>query len=250
MKSPQQNPDYNEDVSVADVHASVKREQDDPQTGLEPATIRVFAICAVFLMIGGAYLGANGGFNTSSVIPGYTPEPPGGVVPPKGPGNPREEWLKAGKDKYGACAGCHQPTGVGAPGMYPPLAGSEWVTGGTDRLAALIIHGLAGPITVKGQTYPGNVPMPPHGDIFSSEEIAQIMTYIRNSWGNKASFVSTEMVDAARKNHAEQSGPFKNATLPAPDADLPGVLPEWAGGPPAAGGAAEPEAETAPEPAS
>ena len=62
MKSPEENPDYNEDHSVADVHASVKREQEDPQTGLEPATIRVFAVCALLLMVGGAYLGANGWF--------------------------------------------------------------------------------------------------------------------------------------------------------------------------------------------
>ena len=127
--------------------------------------------------------------------------------------------------------------GLGTAGVYPPLAGSEWVTGGTERLAALIIHGLSGPITVKGQNYSGAVQMPAHKDTYSSEDIAQVMSYIRNMWGNEASFVTTEMVDAAKEKFADQPAPFTNADLPAADADLPGELPEWAGGPPAAGGA-------------
>ncbi len=142
MTTPDKNLDYQENTSVSDVHASVTREKDDPQSGLEPATISVFAICAVLLMIGGAYLGANGGFNSSSVIPGYAPDLPegagfGAVV------DPREDWLKNGKKKFGTCAGCHMLNGLGKAGQYPPLVGSEWVTGGTERLAALILHGLS-----------------------------------------------------------------------------------------------------------
>ena len=120
MSTQDTNLDYQENASVADVHASVIREKDDPQSGLEPATISMFAICAVFLMIGGAYLGANGGFNSSSVIPGYTPELPeggggGGVT------DPRADWLKNGKKKFGTCAGCHMLNGLGKAGQYPPL---------------------------------------------------------------------------------------------------------------------------------
>lgn len=244
MTTPDKNLDYQENTSVSDVHASVTREKDDPQSGLEPATISVFAICAVLLMIGGAYLGANGGFNSSSVIPGYAPELPegagvGAVV------DPREDWLKNGKKKFGTCAGCHMLNGLGKAGQYPPLAGSEWVTGGTERLAALILHGLSGPISVKGQNYSGAELMPAHAEIFSSAEIAQVMSYIRNTWGNEASFVTTEMVDAARDKFSSQSVPYTNATLPPPDANLPGDLPEWAGGAPAAPADAAP-ADAAP----
>jgi hypothetical protein len=112
MTTPDKNLDYEENTSVSDVHASVRREKEDPQTGLEPATIRVFAICAVFLMIGGAYLGANGGFNNTSVIPGYTPVPPEGDVA-GGEVDPRTDWLKNGKKKFGTCAGCHMLNGLG-----------------------------------------------------------------------------------------------------------------------------------------
>ena len=233
MTTPDKNLDYRQTASVTDVHASVKREKDDPQTGLEPATISVFAICAVFLMIGGAYLGANGGFNGASVLPGYTPEPPkteGAAVED----DPRAAWLKAGKKKFTNCASCHALNGLGKPGVYPPLKGSEWVTGGTERLAALILYGLVGPITVSGQSYSGQEKMPAHKDSFSSEQIAQVMSYIRNNWGNEGSFVTTEMVESVKQKYADRSSEFKNAELPAPDADIPGDLPEWAGGAPAA----------------
>ncbi|MGI9241119.1 MAG: c-type cytochrome [Verrucomicrobiales bacterium] len=233
MSTPDKNLDYQQTLSVSEVHASVNREKDDPKSGFEPATISVFAICALFLMIGGAYLGANGGFNSSSVIPGYSPELPdgggaGAVV------DPRESWLKNGKKKFGTCAGCHMLNGLGKAGQYPPLAGSEWVTGGTERLAALILHGLTGPITVKGQNYSGAELMPAHAAVFSSAEIAQVMSYIRNNWGNEASFVTAEMIDTARDKFASQTTPYTNADLPAADANLPGELPEWAGGEPAA----------------
>lgn len=233
MNTPEKNLDYEENTSVSDVHASVRREKEDPQTGLEPATIRVFAICAVFLMIGGAYLGANGGFNSTSVIPGYTPVPPegGGAVVEE---DPKTKWLKGGKKSFGNCANCHGPTGLGQPGKYPPLAASEWVTGGTERLAALILFGLSGPITVKGQAYSGEV-MPPHRETYSMEQIAQVITYIRNSFGNEGSFVTTEMVELANEKYADRSGPFSAADLPDPEANLPGTLPVWAGGAPADG---------------
>jgi mono/diheme cytochrome c family protein len=250
MSTPEKNLDYEENTSVVDVHASVRREKEDPQTGLEPATISVFAVCAIFLMIGGAYLGANGGFNSSSVLPGYTPEVPGGGGP-ETIDPPRVVWLKAGKKNFGTCAGCHMLNGLGKAGQYPPLAGSEWVTGGTERLASLILHGLAGPITVKGQNYSGAVQMPAHKDTYSSEQIAQVMSDIRTSWGNEASLVTTEMVEAAKAKHADQAVPFTESTLPPADADLPGELPEWAGGAPAAAPAegAPAPAETAPAPA-
>ena len=81
MKDTDRNSDYDEPNSVTDVHASVKREQSDPQTGLEPATIRVFAICGIFLLAGGAYLGANGGFGNgdSTLLRGYEPQLPPGL---------------------------------------------------------------------------------------------------------------------------------------------------------------------------
>ena len=98
MSEPEKNLDYEQTASVTDVHASVRREKEDPQTGLEPATIKVFAVCAIFLMIGGVYLGAHGRFDGSSVLPGYTPVDP--APDGKGPKvlSQIDQWFADGKE--------------------------------------------------------------------------------------------------------------------------------------------------------
>lgn len=231
MTTPDKNLDYEENTSVSDVHASVKREQEDPQTGLEPATIGVFATCAVFLLIGGAYLGANGGFNKSSLLPGYTPETPKGTEIEEVAMTP-EKWIKDGKGAFNTvCASCHGGNGMGISADHPPLAGSEWVLGGTERLTSVALYGLTGAITVKGKGYSGAQEMPAHKDTVSdNEKLAKILSYVRNSWGNEASLIYPDMIAAARKKNADRVDKFTASELPDPTADLPGTLPEWAGG--------------------
>ena len=82
------------------------------------------------------------------------------------------------------CAGCHQPTGTGVAGNFPPLAGSEWVTGDKKKLIGVLLNGLNGKVTVKGQSY--NNVMPPWKGTLTNKQIADVATYIRNAWGNKA----------------------------------------------------------------
>ena len=86
------------------------------------------------------------------------------------------------------CAGCHQPTGTGIAGQFPPLAGSEWVTGDKKKLIGVLLNGLNGKVTVKGQTY--NNVMPPWKGTLTNKQIADVATYIRNAWGNKADAVT------------------------------------------------------------
>jgi mono/diheme cytochrome c family protein len=98
------------------------------------------------------------------------------------------------------CITCHQATGLGVPGVYPPLAGSEWVNGSEDRIIRILLNGLKGPITVHGATF-GAVPMPvigPGGQGWNDEKIAAALTYIRQEWGNKAPPVTTEKVTEIR----------------------------------------------------
>lgn len=97
---------------------------------------------------------------------------------------------------YQVCAACHQPTGLGLPGVFPPLAGSEWVNGPAENLIRIQLRGLQGPITVKGVEY-GNVPMAPNSTM-TDDQIAEVLTYVRNAWGNKASAVTPDMVKALR----------------------------------------------------
>ena len=128
----------------------------------------------------------------------------------EGPASP----LDAGKKLYnGNCANCHQSSGEGAPGSYPPLGGSEWVMGSKERLAAIMLAGVSGPITVKGGTFSTQV-MPGWSSNFTDEKLADIMTYLRASWGNTGGAVKPDEVAAARTKFAAQlSAPFTEQAL-------------------------------------
>jgi glucose/arabinose dehydrogenase len=94
------------------------------------------------------------------------------------------------------CAACHQSNGKGDGSRFPPLAGTDWVTGDKRRLMQVVIHGLSGPITVNGVGY--NEAMPSHAYL-KDTEIASILTYIRQSFGNNASFITANEVPRNRK---------------------------------------------------
>lgn len=96
------------------------------------------------------------------------------------------------------CALCHQPTGTGIPGQFPPLAGSDWVkVEGHQRIIRIVLNGISGPITVNGQAF--NNTMPPWRDLMKDDEIAGVLSYIRNEWGNKGSFVTPDEVKKVRE---------------------------------------------------
>jgi len=107
-----------------------------------------------------------------------------------------------GKEIYardGYCTTCHMPDGKGLPASgFPPLAGTDWVLGDPDRLIKITLHGLMGPITVLGQEYPGQVPMTPFRNLLTDEEIAAVLTYVRNSFGNRASAITPTQVGDIR----------------------------------------------------
>lgn len=107
------------------------------------------------------------------------------------------------------CLSCHQATGEGLPGTYPPLAGSEYVGAADPGVPArILIHGISGPITVKGTEY--NNLMPPYGVgvQMSDEEVAELLTYVRSSFGNTASAVTAADVKKARDETASHTGPM------------------------------------------
>jgi len=121
--------------------------------------------------------------------------------------------LELGKKVYGNnCASCHQPTGEGQPGKYPPVAGSEWVVGSKERLAAIILHGLTGPVTVKGASF-GTDQMAAWQTVLTSDQIANVMTYLRGTWGNTGGPVTPAEVDAAKAKFASQTAAYGEADL-------------------------------------
>lgn len=99
----------------------------------------------------------------------------------------------AGQKIYNAnCSACHNVNGSGQSGVFPPLAGNPIVTGSPDKVIAAVKNGLSGPTTVDGKTYDGA--MPAWKSKLSNAEIADVITYIRSSWGNKASAVTEAQV--------------------------------------------------------
>jgi mono/diheme cytochrome c family protein len=97
-------------------------------------------------------------------------------------------------NKY--CLSCHQADGGGVRGMFPPLAGNNKITGPSDDLIRIVLFGLQGPVEVNGRDY--NQRMPAQ-NYLSDKQIADILSYIRNTWGNKAATVSPAEVGKVRK---------------------------------------------------
>ncbi|WP_426337552.1 c-type cytochrome [Pseudoduganella sp. R-31] len=112
-----------------------------------------------------------------------------------------------GAQVYAAqCVACHQATGAGLTGVFPPLAGSEWVTGAENVAAAILLHGVTGKLSVKGSAYNGQ--MPSFKDKLSDAEIAAVLSHIRSNFGNSAARVAPEAVKAARDATAARKDPF------------------------------------------
>jgi mono/diheme cytochrome c family protein len=109
------------------------------------------------------------------------------------------------------CAACHQATGEGVEGTYPPLAGSEIVNGDEAKVIRIVLHGLTGPVEVAGETYSGM--MPPWGGVLKDPELAAVLTYVRGAWGNKAAPITTAKVAAIRAATASRTTPWTAAEL-------------------------------------
>ena len=124
-------------------------------------------------------------------------------------GKAREAYIQ-GQAIYareGYCITCHQADGKGLSASgFPPLEGTAWVTGNADRLIKVVLNGLQGPIDVNNQKYPGQVPMTPFRGLLNDQEIAAVVTYVRNSFGNKASVVTAEQVKKVREDTQQRTG--------------------------------------------
>jgi mono/diheme cytochrome c family protein len=128
-----------------------------------------------------------------------------------------EQMVAQGQKLYQTCATCHQATGQGLVGNYPPLAGSEWVQGSEERVIRILLHGLGGELKVHGETYNGNMPAfgPGGGYNWKDDRIAYVLTYIRQEWGNTAGPVTPEKVKEVRTATADRKIPWTQAELEA-----------------------------------
>jgi len=115
------------------------------------------------------------------------------------------------------CSVCHGSDGAGKPNQAPPLAGSEWVMGPIDRLIRIPIFGLQAPITVKQQKMSFPSGMPPIAASLADEDLANLLSYIRQAWGNKASSITPAEIRAVRTlvaNHPQAFTPEEILQVP------------------------------------
>ncbi len=124
-------------------------------------------------------------------------------TPDKVEDNLQKDLVSGSQVYYLYCSSCHQRNGRGAEGRFPPLINNDWVSGDKNRLISLVINGLQGPIEVNGEAY--NSVMPKH-DFLSDEEVAEVLTYIRQNFENQASAVTAAEVKAIRAKGEEDVG--------------------------------------------
>jgi mono/diheme cytochrome c family protein len=228
------------ELNVRDVHGAILREKDDPRDGYEPIPLWLVSVFMALVFWAGAYLSFYSGGFQSDVFDPVQVSWAGGGAAVKGPPDP----MVVGKRLYTAnCVACHQPTGQGVAGQFPTLVGSEWVLGGDwhgdNHLVKILLNGLQGAIQVKGETYNGA--MPPWKQL-KDEQIAMILTYIRNEWGNSAPPITAEQVAKIREETTAQTEPWTQSQLQA----IPAVRFESAAPPAPEGGAAPAEGATPP----
>jgi mono/diheme cytochrome c family protein len=124
------------------------------------------------------------------------------------------ERAKLGSKMYTLlCSSCHQPHGLGTPGVAPRLAGSEWVNGSPGRLSQIVLRGLVGPIEVSGEEW--NLHMPGIGGsgAVNDDDLAAILTFIRRAWGNTADPVAPDLIARERQASADRKFPWTGPEL-------------------------------------
>jgi mono/diheme cytochrome c family protein len=238
------------------------RALDAPEIGHAPIPLWIVVLIGLAIFWAGAYLFSfSGGFKADV----FDYEPKFGAL--LGGAKTAPDPKVVGKALFSAnCITCHQASGMGMPGQYPPLAGSEVVLGdATNRFIAIALKGLQGPVTIKGQSF--NNSMQAWEAQYSDQQLAAILTYVRSDWGNTGAPVTAEMVKQVRdevKDRKEQwtwpevqKLPAKNLTgggmppagqqpAPAPGAQPPAAPAQ--GAQPAAAPGAPPPASPAPSP--
>jgi mono/diheme cytochrome c family protein len=193
-------------------------------------------LSAVIIFWAGIHLALNsGGFQANVYNPSLVSWSGGGSGGPAVAPDPKV----IGKRLFSQnCAVCHQGSGMGVAGQFPPLVGSEWVVGGAwvgdNHLVKILLAGMQGPVQVKGNAY--NNAMPPWSQL-KDDQIAAILTYIRSEWGNAAAPITADYVKTVRAASADRKDPWTQKELKAIPAE---TIP--------AGGAA-PAAPAAPAPA-
>lgn len=229
-----------EDSDLQKVHTQLMREKEEPSENFAPLPLFLVAIFMIFAFWAGIYIvhysGDFGPFHYDETVRAGEGEVEG----------PREvDMMALGARIYNQnCVACHQSSGLGLPGVYPPLVASDWVQDNPERLIKIVLAGMAGPIVVNGREY--NNAMTAFARL-KDQQIAAVLTYIRTSpdYNNASYAVSEELVASVRAAYGERTEPWSQVELEAIHGPATG---EWS--PPASAEpvpAEEDSSEEAPE---
>lgn len=178
-----------------------RRENPDPHEKNRPVPRIILAMVSLLLIWAVSYIfmshpnddASLGDSRTMATLEGKPGAKAGGAVD--------------GAQIYAAqCIACHQATGAGLPGVFPPLAGSEWVLAKESLPPSIVLHGITGKLTVKGTAYNGS--MPSFKDKLSDAEIAAVLSYVRSNFGNSAAKITPETVKTVRDGSKDRAQPW------------------------------------------
>lgn len=193
----------NSDEAIQQVHAALVHNKAEPKGGYSVTPLFLLALLSTLVFVCSIYMvHYRGGFSPLVQDERFDPAKAGPAVAVA------VDPVASGKRLYntpGMCVTCHQATGQGIPGAFPPLAGSEWVAGTEERVIRIVLHGLTGELKVHGGTFNGVMPafgQGAGGFNWSDDRIAHVLTYIRQEWGNKAGPVDVAKVTEIRAKEA------------------------------------------------
>lgn len=204
------------DESIQAVHSQMLHQKPEPKEGYKAMPLFLLGLVSSMIFVTSIYVVQHrGGFSPLVYDERFEPkDTAGGAVAELTP----EQIVAAGKKHYtSTCVACHQANGQGVAGVYPPLAGSDWVTGNEERVIRVLLHGLSGPVDVGGTTYNGA--MPAFGKVtgggynWSDEKVAQVLTYIRSEWGNQAAPIAKDKVTEVLNAEKARGKPWTQGEL-------------------------------------
>ena len=186
-------------MSQDPVTRAQQREHEDPEETIRPMPLAALLVAAGMVVWAVVYILSTEPLTLSQFGDQRTRAELSGPVAAAG-------GAVDGKALYAAqCAACHQASGAGLPGVFPPLDGSEWVQGEPRVLANILLHGITGEIEVEGQKFNGQ--MPAFAQL-SDAELAGVASYIRSAWGNQAAVVAPGLIAQERQAN-DRSTPFE-----------------------------------------
>ncbi|HEY4301565.1 MAG TPA: cytochrome c [Candidatus Didemnitutus sp.] len=194
------------DDSLQQVHARLQENKPEKPQGYAAFPLVILGVMCSLIFFSSIYLAHYSAHFDPQIFNEHQEPSKGGPVVPV-----LTQPMRGKKVFNQICITCHQATGQGVPGTYPPLAGSEWAQGDEQRIIRIVIDGLHGPIHVENKDF--NNAMTALGTTLRDEQIADVLTYVRQEWGNKAPPVDAETVTKIRAELGGRTESFTSEEL-------------------------------------